>query len=823
MNLHNLSSNEKLSLNYYKENIKDLLKAPSAFYRLSTKLDYLKILNTDDKHELQKQYDGGQKNLAISSIFESLFQLNFCDIWEIFFDMDNLNCERLAKCLHNREIAWQQLIFDTKIQRQKQFTTIPLLPFTKFEVKISDIITSIEISEVRKVDIIDWELQKTEFDYQNFYKIFYTEFKKILIQGKPGIGKSVQVKYLLYKWANEQWKVDSQKLCLFIILRKVKQDSSIYQEIIEQNFKNIPYINENIVESMFIEKRNDVVLFLDGADELYQANHPLYTFLEDPICNIQTVIWSRKWRAKELNCKCDIVFELTGWNPFQMTSFFRKCFNEEDIEKSLEFQESVVLKNQKINSLCNIPLLAMILFHVWKEKEESFYDKSLYENYQDIINIAQAKHGCIAINNDAELQTFYELCLRNLSQNKILLDDKNLIELIETNFKCILQIIPLPTNQVELQFYHLSFQEFFAAKFLITKVQEVTKKKRFFLCEFFFSSKNSMNSLFEGLTNVNLFNVMEFIQHYSSDVFQKILIHFKVAKNMFDFSNNLMNFLQNGLETDNVLELQNETLSDDILKIIFIKFGKNLEKIILIDTFVNLKLMIDCCCKYCTKLRSVTVKGSEVTYNNEILTEDLFLENIFHSQIIKYLERIEIGNQFLAVKENSFFGNLFGYFCRFTIIYSSKYITEFIDESFDSKNYFTNIKIKFFDGLTLLKRLVIGNKKFGGIGQKRFLSMIEKKLQNKPFRKFESYNCEIINLDINILDKYHTLITNQYFQTPIGGKKHNEEFPNGYISLKIESKSLLTITYSNQKKRIVWYSVIKNLFSTVIFIHQMAT
>ncbi|CAD5126542.1 DgyrCDS14643 [Dimorphilus gyrociliatus] len=742
-----LNTDEKLCLNYNKTEIEKLLNTKSVFDRVCIKLTTLQLLYPDDKDILQKQYDGEQKSLAVQYILNKLWQLNFVDIWEIFFDIEDLNCQRLAECLSEKKKIWEKLICDTKIERKKEFTTIPLLPFTKTEVKISDIITSIKISEVQKIDIIDWELQKTEYEYEHFYRIFCSEFKKILIQGKPGIGKSVHVKYLLHKWANDQWKIDSQKLLLFIILREVKKDSNIYQEIIEQNFKNIPYITENIVESIFVEKRNDVVLLIDGADELYQTNHPLYDLLESPICDIPTAIWSREWRAKELLSKCDIIFDLTGWNTTQMRSFFQKCFKDGDIQKSLEFVESLVHKNKKIESLCKVPLLAMILFHVWKKRGESIFDRTLYQNYEDIISFPQENHSCITKENDKNFQTFYELCLENLSQSKIILDDKNLSNFIEIHYKNIIEIIHLPTNQVELQFYHLSFQEFFAAKCLIGKAKDILIGRINDIFNCFLPRRNNINSLFEELTHINLFNVMEFVQHHSTDIFKKILLHSEIVRDMFNFSNNLKKLLENGFENDKMMKLENETLNDAIINIIFIKYGKNLENIILINTSVNLKLLIDCCFEHCTRLKFLEVKGQKLYNNNEAFKEDLFLENLLNLKFFKELEKIQIGENFLDVKGNTISGQFFDNFCKFIIIYSSNYIIEFTDEAFNSKNYFTDAKIKLFEGLFQLKKLVIANKNFGETGRKRFFSMIEKKLQNTQFKEFETYNCEISNLD----------------------------------------------------------------------------
>lgn len=90
------------------------------------------------------------------------------------------------------------------------------------------------------------------------------------------MGKTVHFRYLSYLRAINRWKENSfHKLLLNIEVRKVKSKDDIYDTIIKQNFKNIHYITKNLLKIIMKENYENIIIFIDGADELEDKNNKI--------------------------------------------------------------------------------------------------------------------------------------------------------------------------------------------------------------------------------------------------------------------------------------------------------------------------------------------------------------------------------------------------------------------------------------------------------------------------------------------------------------------------------------------------------------------
>ncbi|CAD5126555.1 unnamed protein product [Dimorphilus gyrociliatus] len=294
-------------------------------------------------------------------------------LWEL---LENLNIRNSLMILKNADLrmiadniekAWSRLINEVKEKHSNEHSFVQVLPFgKKYRFQVKDIVTPIEVIKINKSMFKQCQLP-TEITFYTFHEVLLTDFGKIVIQGEPGIGKSVHVKYLLNSWANNKWKEFNDKLFLLISIKDVfiesrlNNNTSLYQLIKEQNFPKDSCIDETMIKEWFKEKRKDIILFIDGADELNSGDNnsnswvtSLNSIIEGVNCSLPTVVWCRNWRAEEILFSCDLALELIGFNRQQLKEFFQKF---EDNTKCNSFIEELdkanigmLKRNMKIKS-----------------------------------------------------------------------------------------------------------------------------------------------------------------------------------------------------------------------------------------------------------------------------------------------------------------------------------------------------------------------------------------------------------------------------------------------------------------------------------------
>ncbi|CAD5126284.1 DgyrCDS14440 [Dimorphilus gyrociliatus] len=635
-----MNSREKLSFNYYRKDIETLfMKECELLEMCASQYD----LNSWASGEtfIVELANPKKKTKAVQELLNYLSEISIDEtlkILETINDNGNKQAEQLKEKLKDQTYVWHKLVAATKEQRRDDCGLIFLLPFigTK-QARIEYINTPIKMLQITSENIIERKLVDTEVTYENFFKIFYEKsYNKILIEGKPGGGKSVHMKNLLFKWSKIE---DKDKLFIFLILKNVQMEKSLYEEIVEQNFKNIPFINANIVELFFTEKRNDVILLLDGADEFHLKNHKINSILNARKTNIPTAIWSRNWKAQMFESTCDIAFELMGWDTIQMENFFSKCFISK--EKSANFIEKVINNNSNIKRLCKIPILAMILFHLWNEKKD-ISKKSLYEIYEDLVKIILEKNRKIL--KESDQNRLCELSFMNLAKNKIILPkDSNEQEVFKEGLQCLIQVIPTESDKIELHFYHLSFQEFFSAQFLIKQFRQSNRNT--FL--------SSMDNLFKETNNSTIYNVIDFIKEYCEDIFNDIILYSELVRKMYNCSDNIKKILCQDWDDSDTMNLENDDIHDYILETLIKKIGKFIKIVKIVNTNINTKLLFEMLFSNADGLKKLII--------HHTVFSDYSSNNIFLSKYLWNLEQLEIRDCYLNEQTLEYVEKVIGY------------------------------------------------------------------------------------------------------------------------------------------------------------------
>ena len=317
--------------------------------------------------------------------------------------------------------------------------------------------------------------------------------ESILIEGAPGIGKTVLCKEIAYQWATKQFLQD--KLLLFLILLRdphVQELKSVV-EFVNYCCKNESF-SKTVVDHLYKTQGYDLVILFDGYDEIGESIRQC-SFIADIIfrrvlseCTL--VITSRPSAASQLHSNISCRVEILGFTNTERQQFIQESLKDSP-EKAATLQ-SYLDDNTDINTLCYIPLVMTILLCLFKASIE--LPKTQTELYQKftchtIVHfLTKTKGGPIkALRYLSDLEQPYlgiitklaKISFKFLEKDKIVFSAKDVEEICpKLNIKsinCTQLGLLKETKYIDLEetnpvlsynFLHLSLQEFLAAKYV---------------------------------------------------------------------------------------------------------------------------------------------------------------------------------------------------------------------------------------------------------------------------------------------------------------------------------------------------------------------
>ena len=316
----------------------------------------------------------------------------------------------------------------------------------------------------------------------------------ILIEGAPGIGKTVLAKEVAFQWANNKLLGD-KKVVLLIFLR-------------ECNFNNIKSV-ENLVEYVvgsskmtlslteyFIQTEGkDLAIIFDGYDEISEEDRKnsiiariIYHRIFGKCC---LVITSRPTASSNLHSIVDCRIEIVGFTEEDRIDYIQTALqgNDHQVKALTLYLQS----NPTINALCYIPLNMTILLCLaedgikWLPKTQTDMYKKFIEMtivryiqkvdkqiFNVIISIAELPHP-----HDKVFEELTRLAYKALKIDKIVFKLNEIKEIcpnlavISTNWNGLgllkaVQHFNAEIGNVTFHFLHFSIQEYMAAWYIST-------------------------------------------------------------------------------------------------------------------------------------------------------------------------------------------------------------------------------------------------------------------------------------------------------------------------------------------------------------------
>ena len=315
----------------------------------------------------------------------------------------------------------------------------------------------------------------------------------ILIEGAPGIGKSILLKEIAYRWGNKQL-LKTFKLVLLVPLRdptvqQVVSVSDLFQLFCNREDTRTKQISTACSDYLVQNNGKDLVFLFDGFDEypeVLQKNGLIADMLKRkvlPECTL--VVSSRPHATVYLRGQATVRVDILGFTKVEQNQFIQQALKEqpESIKKLAQYLEN----HCTISSLCVVPFHMVILLFLYKQGISLPNNSAELYNYFIRLTICRhlAKHGHVLNNTITDFTTLPDSCKKIIRQlSKFSLDALNNNKFVftfeEIKLACpdiidvpgaingfgLLQAVQhhgITGNTMTFNFLHFTVQEFLAA------------------------------------------------------------------------------------------------------------------------------------------------------------------------------------------------------------------------------------------------------------------------------------------------------------------------------------------------------------------------
>ena len=422
---------------------------------------------------------------------------------------------------------------------------------------------------------------------------------RILIEGAPGIGKTVLAKEIAYRWAENEL-LTSKKLLFLVILRECFQKPvKSIEGLIQFVFKSSE-MTSCLTKHLTKTEGKDTVIIFDGFDELSEENRKESIIVDIINHRILTkcclVVTSRPTASSILHKSVDRRVEIVGFTEEDRLDYIQTALGSDDKQVNGEHvnNECVIAlqhylqSNPTINALCYIPLNMTILLCLVEDGIDKL-PKTQTEMYKKFIEMTIVRFikkydKSNTIIDIAELLDPYDKLFVELSKlaYKALETDKIVFTLPEIKKGCpnltmtssnwnglgLLKAVQcfsihMGNDQVTFHFLHFSIQEYMAAWYIST----LSDRDQIKLLQKTFWEHRYYNTwiMYVGITGGSSFALKHFLSGNWFQLYSKLFRSSKVSKN----------FLKHKLKCLHLFQCLLEANKEDIIKSVKQLFENN--------------------------------------------------------------------------------------------------------------------------------------------------------------------------------------------------------------------------------------------------------
>ena len=221
-------------------------------------------------------------------------------------------------------------------------------------------------------------------DHTNMFK---ERRKRMLVYGRPGIGKSTFCKKAAYDWSKALKEILMNFCILLLIKLRDVCDVGNIRDVLRAS-KLLASDGPISVDSLYdyiINNQDKVLLILDGYDEysFAEEHSPILAIWKgEQLRDCHVIVTTRQLECDELRGPSHVQLEIQGFKSReQKETFARKLLaGEEDPDEFMSY-----LYENDLGGMAEIPLLLLMLCILWKEKHHVGLPKSRADIFTQFI------------------------------------------------------------------------------------------------------------------------------------------------------------------------------------------------------------------------------------------------------------------------------------------------------------------------------------------------------------------------------------------------------------------------------------------------------
>ena len=358
--------------------------------------------------------------------------------------------------------------------------------FSKVKIVPWDESSSIEINEIYTP--LNWVRDHrkpsgvTQEELEDYTDMFKGKPTRMLVYGRPGIGKSTFCKKAAYDWSKASKEILMNfSIVLLIKLRDVCDVGNIRDVLLAS--KLLASDGPISVDSLYdyvINNQDKVLLILDGYDEYSFArkHSPILAIWKgEQLRDCHVIVTTRQLKCDELRGPSHVQLEIQGFKTWERKDTFARKFME-GIEDLDEF--NLYLEEKDLDDVAEIPLVLLMLCILWKEKRHEGLPKSRADIFTQFIQTMLDHKGeshqsmpfqkVTSTEAREDLSNLGKVAFEALLQDRLYVRCSELPGNVSTSFQKLsevglFQIVNLTSLNPEkgAYFIHKSVQEFLAA------------------------------------------------------------------------------------------------------------------------------------------------------------------------------------------------------------------------------------------------------------------------------------------------------------------------------------------------------------------------
>ena len=368
----------------------------------------------------------------------------------------------------------------------------------------------------------------------------------ILIEGAPGIGKTILLHEIAYQWGDEKL-LQTYKLVLLVHLRDpVVQEMSTIHSLLQLFCKGDRKAIEiaNACDD-YLRNNNgkDLIFLFDGYDELpaaYQENSLIASIINrEVLSDCGLIVSSRPHASVSLRGQASVRVEILGFTEQEREHYIQQALKGQP--HSIKELTNYLDNHWTISNLCFVPFNMVVLMFMYKK---GFLPNNSIELYDYFVcltvcrHLAKSNHADSLNNTISDIQNLPEPCGRIVKQlSKLSLEALNDNKLIFTSADIetacpdivsnpeaingfgLLQTVDhvgLTGTIKTFNFVHFSIQEFLAAHYVahLSPEQELLVIKEYFWSPLHFN----MFAIYVALTKGQHLSFKEFLSGGNKEV-----------------------------------------------------------------------------------------------------------------------------------------------------------------------------------------------------------------------------------------------------------------------------------------------------------------